>query len=50
MIILGVLKDLIIDNDPRILNFLKQYEFDGEKNNLYKNFQTLASSLVNIGS
>lgn len=42
----GVLKDLIIDNDQRILNLLKQYEADGDRNVLYKNFLSLASNVA----
>ena len=41
----GVLKDLIIENDPRILNCLRQYELDGDRKNLYKNCLNLAASI-----
>lgn len=43
---LGILKDLIIENDSRILNFLKQYEIDGDRNNLYRNFVSLSNALA----
>lgn len=40
----GILKDLIIENDPRILQCLRQYELDGDRKNLYKNYLNLAAN------
>ena len=31
----GILKDLILEHDPRILNCLDQYEADGQRDKLY---------------
>ena len=42
LILLGVLKDLIIDDDPRIIQCLRQYEIDGNRKTLYKNCLNLA--------
>jgi len=40
----GVLKDLIIEDDPRIMQCLKQYEVDGNRKSLYKNCLHLATT------
>ncbi len=40
----GVLKDLIIEDDPRIMQCLKQYEVDGNRKSLYKNCLHLATN------
>ena len=40
----GKLKDLIIDEDPRLLQSLQQYEMDGDRRVLYSSFLKLASN------
>lgn len=33
---------MIIENDPRMLSFLNDYELDGDRQKLYANFLSLA--------
>jgi hypothetical protein len=40
----GVLKDLILDYDQRLLQCLQEYETGGDRDRLYFNFLTLANS------
>jgi len=40
----GILKDLIIEDDPRLLQYLKQYEIDGNRKQLYQKCLHLATS------
>ena len=39
----GVLKDLILDYDQRLCQFLHEYEFDGDRDKLYYNFINIAN-------
>ena len=39
----GLLKDMIISKDKRILECLKQYDLDGDQTNLYKNCLNLVT-------
>jgi len=40
----GLLKDLIIETDSRIINCLRQYELDGDRKKLYKDCLNLATT------
>lgn len=41
---IGALKDLIIDNDLRVLGALQKYENDGDQNCLYQTFINIAAA------
>ncbi len=41
----GILKDLILDYDQRILMFLNDYEQTGDRDKLYFNFLQIANSI-----
>jgi len=42
----GILKDLILEHDPRILNCLDQYETDGLRDKLYSVMTEIANQQI----
>jgi len=42
----GVLKDLILDYDSRLISSLSEYESGGNKNKLYYNFLQVANQYL----
>ena len=44
----GVLKDLILDHDSRLMSSLQNYESLGDKDKLYREFTDISNSAVMI--
>ena len=42
----GILKDLILEHDPRIMNCLAQYEADGMRERLYSVMTEIANQTI----
>ena len=42
----GILKDLILEHDSRMLSCLATYEAQGDRDNLYRNFIDIANAVA----
>lgn len=43
----GVLKDLILEEDERLLNLYTEYEAQGDREKLYEGFKNIAVEVLN---